>query len=358
MGLTVEEKIMNFDAILAAITSGNQVDIGIAGISIDQERLKLVDFSEPYYDADISFVAKGNSAFNMVNAKTKMSESGVRYAVQSGTTGEMYVHENYPKGEVQAYNNANDCFAAVLAGQADIVCSTSAVNLNLLKSTYKDMRTIREVATGEQYGIAINKENSALKTKINAILANMKEDGTMQKIANSYGLESKKGLVTKGLQTIKCTARPNSAALDSVVGNVATRVTYEAQSAKNEKVSGFQLTFPDDTSFNTDGLTVTMLSGENLLVRSVLASSVTKENNTVVVRFDDMSQVIPGAYFRIEINNVVFPKHGGMIQIDGRYSLSSGETIAIEDIPDIFVEAQSPLRAFVEDISSSEPVKA
>ena len=56
LGLEIEEKILNFDAIIAAVSSGTQCDCAMSGITINAERQKVVDFSEPYYISDLRFV--------------------------------------------------------------------------------------------------------------------------------------------------------------------------------------------------------------------------------------------------------------------------------------------------------------
>lgn len=316
---------MNFDAIIAAVNSGDQVDIGVAGISIDPDREELVDFSDPYYNADISFVVKENSSISRANAKAKMLNANLRYAVQSGTTGEAFVRENFPKAQVMAFNNANDCFSAVMADQADVVCSTSAVNTNLLKSTYKDMRIIREIATNEQYGIAINKDNDGLRNKVNAILSNMQEDGTISKIANKVGLSTDNNIVTKPLQTLKCTAKTNSIAENIVMGDTPTRVTYEAQASKNELVTEIDLTFPDGTSFGYEDAQATLLTGSEQLTRAVLTTEFSADGQTLKAKFKNQDELKPGSVFRIEIYNVVFPRNGGDMVLQGQYCLSDGK---------------------------------
>lgn len=358
LGLEVEEKIMNFDAIIAAVASGNQVDLGIAGISIDPDRSKLVDFSDSYYDADISFASKTDGEISRANAKIKMNSSSVRYAVQSGTTGESYVRENFPRSQIITFNNANDCFAAVVADKADVVCSTTAVNTSLIKTTYNNMHTIREVATGEQYGIAINKDNDGLKSRINAVITNMKDDGSMQRIANKVGLNMTGGVVKETMHTVKCTAKTNSMSQNSVLGGTPTRLTYESQAAPDEVISGISLIMPDGTEFSYDNAQVTMLLGDDLLTRAIINTEVSKNGQEISFKFSDLSQIKPGAYYRIEIYDVVFPSKGGEITVKGSYTSVGGQKRVIEDIPSLEITNRTPIRDFAESINESEVVKA
>ena len=120
------------------------------------------------------------------NVDESLNKEDVTIAVQSGTTGESYVKENYPKAKVQPYGNSTDAFAALQSGQANAVCTNLAVVQKMLKDAYQDAEVVKSIATGEEYAIVVSKDNAALKTAINDALKKMKSDGTIDKLIQQY----------------------------------------------------------------------------------------------------------------------------------------------------------------------------
>lgn len=182
LGLEAEYKTLQFDGILGAIESGGQIDCGISGFSVTPKRQKQVDFSDSYYIDDQSICANKDGD---VQEEADLNKEGVVIAVQTGTTGESYAKENYPKATVKGFGNSTDAFAALQAGKADAVMTNKVVVENMLKS-YTDAQVIKSVATGEEYAIAISKDNSALTEAINKVIEELQADGTIDKLQGEY----------------------------------------------------------------------------------------------------------------------------------------------------------------------------
>ena len=127
-----------------------------------------------------------SSTITDANADAELNKEGVIIAVQSGTTGEAYVQENYPKATAQAYGNSTDAFAAMQSGQANAVCTNKAVVEAMLADAYKDAKVVKSIATGEEYAIVVSKDNTALTAAINDALAKLKADGTIEKLTNQF----------------------------------------------------------------------------------------------------------------------------------------------------------------------------
>lgn len=186
LGLEPEFKTLQFDAIIPAIAAGGQADIGISGFSVDPERAKEIDFTKSYYIDDQAVAVMKDSPVTDANADAELNKEGVIIAVQSGTTGEAYVQENYPKATAQAYGNSTDAFAAMQSGQANAVCTNKAVVEAMLADAYKDAKVVKSIATGEEYAIVVSKDNAALTAAINDALAKLASDGTIDKLVNQY----------------------------------------------------------------------------------------------------------------------------------------------------------------------------
>lgn len=187
LGLEPEFVSLQFDSILTAVAAGTQADVGISGLTVDPERAKTVDFSDSYYVDDLSVAAmKNNADITADNADEALNKEGIVIAVQSGSSGETYVKENYPKATVQPYGNSTDAFAALQSGQANAVCTNKAVVERMLANAYTDAQVVKSIATGEEYAVAVAQENKALTAAINKALEGLQADGTIDALVAKY----------------------------------------------------------------------------------------------------------------------------------------------------------------------------
>ena len=186
LGVECEFTTVQFDGIVPAVQAGGQVDVGISGITIDPERAESVVFSDPYYIADQGVAVMKGGAITADNVDTALNAEGMTIAVQSGSTGETFAQENYPNAKVQPYGNATDAFAAMQAGQANAVCMDLAVVEQMLSSAYTDAEMVKKVATGEEYAVAVPKDNPELLKAINAAIKTLQENGTIDDLTARF----------------------------------------------------------------------------------------------------------------------------------------------------------------------------
>ena len=179
MGLECNIKNTKFDTILPAINSGQQFDVGISSITMDPDREEMVDFSTPYYIADQAVVVVKDTY------KTVDELKGLKLGAQSGTTGYYYGLEVI-SDDVTPYDEATACFAALQSGNVQGVVIDLAVAESMVKNAYPNCEIIEKVATGEEYGIAVNKNNKQLTTAINDALDSMEKDGTLEALQEQY----------------------------------------------------------------------------------------------------------------------------------------------------------------------------
>ena len=183
LGLKAEFKSYgDFDAIFPAVQTATEVDAAISGITILPEREELVAFSDYYYIDDLAIAAMKDAALT----DDALNSADITIAVQRGTTGDDYVKENYPNANCMELSNSTDCFAAMQAGQAQAVCTNKAVVESMINGTYTDAEVIKPIATNENFAIAVNQENTALLEAINGALAELKADGTIDKLMEQY----------------------------------------------------------------------------------------------------------------------------------------------------------------------------
>lgn len=181
LGVELEIKDMEFGSIIGAVQTG-AVDIGMAGMTVTEDRLKTIDFTDSYATAVQVIIVKEDSEIASID-----DLKGKTVGVQENTTGDIYAtdDENIGEGNVKRYNKGNDAVAALASGVVDAVIidnepakSFVAANegLKILDTSYAD----------EEYAIAVSKDNKGLTEAVNKALTELKEDGSLDKIVEKY----------------------------------------------------------------------------------------------------------------------------------------------------------------------------
>ena len=170
--LGVELKIidMDFDGIINAIQTGKG-DLGVAGITADEERRKSVDFSINYVDAAQYIIVREDNT-DIVDAD---SLSGKNVGVQLGTTGDIFVSDN-TEAVVYQYKTAADAAVELANGKLDAVVIDDMPAHEIVK-TYPTLKVVDEPLTEEQYAIAIKKGETELTEVVNKVLNELLESG-------------------------------------------------------------------------------------------------------------------------------------------------------------------------------------
>ena len=169
------------------ITSGNSLnndacDLAISAMTITGERARVLDFSSPYFDAKQALITPRGSGLDQIEEL-----AGERVGVQKETTGETYLSDFAPETtQVIAYDDAAGLQDALAAGQLDAAMLDNTVSGQFVSENRK-LKLAREFDTGEQYGMAVKKDgNIPLLRVINGTLADLREDGTYDKIFAKY----------------------------------------------------------------------------------------------------------------------------------------------------------------------------
>lgn len=178
MGLELVIEDMAFDSIIAAVQSG-KVDIGVAGMTISEDRLANVNFSDPYTTAAQVVIVNEGSAI-----ASPADLNGKTVGVQLGTTGDMYA-EDIENVTVERYNKGFEAVQSLLQGKVDAVI-IDREPAKVFVSENDGLVILDEEYTVEEYAIAVSKSNEALLADINASLARLKASGKLDEIINKY----------------------------------------------------------------------------------------------------------------------------------------------------------------------------
>ena len=172
IGIEYNLQPMDFNGIIPGLQSG-QLDAGIAGITIKPERAKVVDFSDPYYNAGLLLLVKSSNT-----DITKVEDlEGKLVATKLGTTSEDFLKKNAKAKEVKLYPNNDAMFMELMMGGADAVMFDSPVIANYVREVGKDkVKVVGPLYMGQSYGIGFPK-GSALVEKVNVALKSLKNSG-------------------------------------------------------------------------------------------------------------------------------------------------------------------------------------
>ncbi len=170
-----------FDTLIAAVAVGGKMDLAVSSINITDERKETVDFCDPYFDSNLSLSVLKSSSY-----KSSADLEGKQVGVQSGTTGEAWAKENIADATIVPFDDQSSAFVALQAGKVDAVCIDLPVAADMIKTSYSDCTLIEEIATGEQYGFAVSKDNNALRDAVNDALQAVNEDGTYATLYDQY----------------------------------------------------------------------------------------------------------------------------------------------------------------------------
>ena len=179
LGMTLEIKDMEFSSIIGAVQTGS-VDFGMAGMTVTEERLVTVDFSDSYATAVQAIIVKEGSEIASAD-----DLNGKKIGVQESTTGDIYATEDFGDENVKRFSKGNDAVAALSAGIVDAVIIDNEPAKNYVAAN-EGLKVLDTSYAEEEYAIAISKDNTELKDKINAALAELKADGTIDAIVAKY----------------------------------------------------------------------------------------------------------------------------------------------------------------------------
>ena len=183
LGMELEVTDIAFDSIIPGVQTG-KYDMGMAGMTVTDERKEQVNFSDSYSTGiQVVIVKEGGK----VQSLDDMGAEGVIIGTQSGTTGFTYASGDFGDEKVKGFTKTTDAVAALINGQVDCVMLDNEPAKALVAANPDAGLSILDTAyTVEDYAIAINKDNNDLLTKVNAALAELKADGTLQGIIDKY----------------------------------------------------------------------------------------------------------------------------------------------------------------------------
>ena len=178
LGLELQVDDMDFDAALLAAQNGKS-DMVMAGVTVTDERLKVMDFSDTYAEGIQSIIVPEGS-----DIATADDLSGKAIGTQRGTTGYLYCTDDFGEENVIAYDDGLTAVQALNNGQVDAVVIDNAPAQEFVAAN-PGLKILDTSYAEEDYAIGMAK-GSSLEDAVNAALKELKADGTLQSIVDKY----------------------------------------------------------------------------------------------------------------------------------------------------------------------------
>jgi glutamine transport system substrate-binding protein len=180
LGLSYRLQPMDFNGILPALQTKN-VDVALAGITIKDERKKVIDFSDGYYDSGFMLLVPANSKINGA-ADLK----GKQLAIKTGTSAADYAKANFQGTELRQFPNIDNAYLELMTGRVDAAMHDTPNVLYFANTAGKGkVKVVGTQMMAHQYGIGFPK-GSPLVPKVNTALAKIKADGRYNAIYKKW----------------------------------------------------------------------------------------------------------------------------------------------------------------------------
>lgn len=176
LGVELVIQEMDFDALVAALPAG-KIDLVISGMNPDEERAKVVDFSEIYYNSQHGILVRSE---DVDKYKTFADLEGEKVGVQLGSTQAKIAETEIPNVDLQQLANVNNLILELKAGKVDaIVMEKPVAEMAVKSNTELAVGTpIYEDKTGGN-AVGMAKNNPELLAKINEVIKELNETGKM-----------------------------------------------------------------------------------------------------------------------------------------------------------------------------------
>lgn len=197
LGMKLEIADVDFGAIIGGVQSG-KYDFGMAGMTVNEDRKKSVDFSNTYATGIQVIIVKEDSQFNSLEDFFELNENGdfvatksdVKIGVQQDTTGDIYSSASLEEGgfgedHVIRYKTGADAVQALVAGKVSAVIIDNEPAKSFVAAN-SGLKILDAPYAEEEYAICVAKNNKELLDKINKALEELTADGTIQSIIDKY----------------------------------------------------------------------------------------------------------------------------------------------------------------------------
>ena len=179
LGMELKIEDVAFDSIIPGVQAG-KYDMGMAGMTVTEDRLKDVNFSDSYATGvQVVIVKDGGSIASLDDIAAK------KIGVQTSTTGDIYASDEFGEENVVKYENGALAVEALKNGKVDCVIIDNEPAKSYVAAN-EGLKILETEYAVEDYAICFAKENTELQEKVNAALKELIADGSVKKVVDKY----------------------------------------------------------------------------------------------------------------------------------------------------------------------------
>ena len=188
LNLKVEWNIASWDTMIQAVREG-QFDVGMDGITINDERKKQVDFSAPYMVSEQLMLARADEA-RFTDAASFAANTELLVGAQGGTTNFYTAVYDVLDGDeanprIKLFDTFGASVQALKTGDVDLVLMDQTAAAGYIGASPDSFKTIGKPIKSEEFGFILT-PGSDLVAPVNAALQAMKHDGTIEKLNQKW----------------------------------------------------------------------------------------------------------------------------------------------------------------------------
>lgn len=170
--------------LIPALETG-KIDVIISSMTINEERKKTIDFSDPYASIGLALLIGKDSD---VQSYEDLKQPGKILAVKKGSSGHLYAEQYLPADNIMVFDKESACVLEVVQGKAD---AFTYDQLTIFRQWQENKETTRAALEPYQeqsdyWGIGVSKKNSQLTQEINSFLSDFQAEGGFDKMSDKY----------------------------------------------------------------------------------------------------------------------------------------------------------------------------
>jgi len=187
MGFKVTVQPMAWDGIIPALCAGN-IDMVYSGMTITEDRKKVVSFSDVYWVVNQSVTVRNGSEYTMDD----FMNGTIIMGAQRGSTAAMWLEDNLVKTEIlpednlKLYDNFPLAVTDLLNERIDGAMYDTPIVLDAIEG--KPLKQLGEINTGEEYGIAVRQDDTELLETLNTGLNKLMDSPKWDELKEKYGM--------------------------------------------------------------------------------------------------------------------------------------------------------------------------
>jgi polar amino acid transport system substrate-binding protein len=181
--MEAEFKEAAWDGIFPAMEAG-EYDMLMDGVTITEERAKIVDFSIPYVTIGQVVLVRIDETLSVDELK---ADDSILVGTQLGTTNEIVAKQHFPEDRIKSFEDFSIVTIALMSGDVDLVVIDNVSAAGFMGENPGKMKIQGQLTSDEQLGF-VYPPGSELREKVDKVLEEMKTDGTLEEINKKWGL--------------------------------------------------------------------------------------------------------------------------------------------------------------------------